>query len=90
MIYITALLQVGRSQQVAERRLQELQVLKMEVCLGCCVGVFCTFCTWTHRSKKKIQMQRAAEEQGRVKLEEIAQGLEAKMRGYRFLTKITM
>ena len=35
-------------------------------------------------------MQRAAEEQGRVKLEEIAQGLEAKMRGYRFLTKITM
>ena len=28
MIYITALLQVGRSQQVAERRLQELQVLK--------------------------------------------------------------
>jgi len=45
--------QVGRSQQVAERRLQELQ------------------------------MQRAAEEQGRVKLEEMAQGLEAKMRGYR-------
>ena len=32
-------------------------------------------------------MQRAAEEQGRVKLEEIAQGLEAKMRGYRFPTK---
>ena len=28
-----------------------------------------------------------AEEQGRVKLEDIAQGLEEKMRGYRFPTK---
>ena len=28
MLYITAVLQVGRSQQAAERRLQELQVLK--------------------------------------------------------------
>ena len=30
-----------------------------------------------------MQMQRAAEEQGRSKMEEFTQGLEAKMQGYR-------